>query len=93
VSISRVDTNQPEIVKALRKAGALVLHLHEIGKGTPDILVGYRGRLRLMEIKDGAKSPSKRELTPDEEKFHAIWADYVWVVQSVDDALKLIGAI
>lgn len=39
----RVDRNQAEIVKALREAGASIAHLHTIGHGVPDILVGVQG--------------------------------------------------
>lgn len=42
-SRKRVDRNQPEIVKAVRKAGASVGHTHEIGKGFPDIVIGCDG--------------------------------------------------
>lgn len=39
----RVDRNQPEIVDALRKAGASVGHTHSLGHGFPDIVVGLQG--------------------------------------------------
>jgi len=39
----RVDRNQPEIVDALRKAGASVGHTHAVGQGFPDIVVGVKG--------------------------------------------------
>jgi len=39
----RVDRNQPEIVEALREAGASVGHTHVVGKGFPDIVVGVQG--------------------------------------------------
>ena len=44
-----VDANQPEIVAALRAAGATVQHLHEVGQGCPDILAGFRGRNYLID--------------------------------------------
>ena len=47
----RVDMNQPEIVADLRGIGATVQHLHMVGKGCPDILVGFRGNNWLFEIK------------------------------------------
>lgn len=40
---ARVDENQPEIVEALRKAGASAIHLFRIGQGVPDLLVGVHG--------------------------------------------------
>ncbi len=39
----RVDRNQPEIVDALRQAGASVGHTHTVGQGFPDIVVGTQG--------------------------------------------------
>lgn len=90
---ARVDANQPEIVQALRQVGASVLHIHELGEGAPDIAVGWRGLTYLFEIKDGAKPPSKRRLTDDELTWHLFWRGHVEVVESVDDALRKIGAI
>lgn len=89
----RVDANQPEIVKALRGVGASVLHLHTVGKGCPDILIGFRGQNIAAEIKDGSKPPSKRRLTPDEQEWHEAWRGQVAIIETVDDALRLIGAI
>lgn len=40
---ARVDENQPIIVEALRAAGASVVHLHQIGHGVPDLLLGLPG--------------------------------------------------
>ena len=90
---ARVDENQREIVAALRAAGATVEPLHFVGRGFPDILVGYRGRNYLIEIKDGRKPPSRRRLTPDEQAWHERWRGQVAVAESVEDALKIIGAV
>jgi Holliday junction resolvase len=89
---ARVDANQAEIVQALRDAGRSVLILSSVGKGCPDILVGYPGGCTLMEIKDGAKSASRRKLTPDEEQFRARWRGPYAVVTSVAEALAATGA-
>lgn len=62
----RIDANQPDIVKALRKMGAFVQSLAAVGDGCPDLLVGFRGKTYLIEVKDGDKPPSKRALTPAE---------------------------
>ena len=40
MTASRVDSNQPEIVATLRGMGCSVQHLHAVGKGVPDLLVG-----------------------------------------------------
>ena len=86
---ARVDANQPEIVAALRKAGAKVYVASSFGQGFPDLLVMRGGVLTLLEVKDGSKPPSARKLTPDQVKFHAEWP--VSVVASVDEALAAIG--
>lgn len=91
---AKVDANQDAIVTALRAAGAKVLSLAAVGKGVPDLLVGYRSFLRLMECKDGAKVPSARALTEDQKRFHKEWAGMpVSVVNGPDDALRAIGVI
>jgi|LakMenEpi03Aug12_release.lakeMendotaPanAssembly.Ray.scaffolds.fasta_scaffold494053_2 hypothetical protein len=67
--IARVDANQPEIVKALRKAGFHVTHLHTIGGGVPDLLiVGPSRSGRILALLCEVKS-AKGELTDDEAKF------------------------
>ena len=40
----RVDQNQKDVVKALRDSGAYVFHLHEVGQGCPDLLVGINNQ-------------------------------------------------
>ncbi len=50
---ANVDRNQPEIVAALRAAGATVEYLHAVGGGCPDLLVGYRGANYVLEVKEG----------------------------------------
>lgn len=90
---ARIDDNQPEIVKALRAVGATVQPLSAVGKGCPDLLVGYLHSNYLLEVKDGSKPPSRRALTADEAKWHGAWRGQSSVVNSVDEALKAIGAI
>ena len=90
---ARIDANQPDIIKALRSVGASVQPLHTVGAGCVDLAVGFRGANYLLEVKDGRQPPSKRRLTPDEEKWHAEWRGHVAVVNSVDEALQEIGAV
>ena len=89
---AKVDDNQRQIVEWLRRAGATVQSLAMVGKGCPDIVVGYRGQNYLMEIKDGNKPPSARRLTTDEEHWHDSWAGTVHVVEHPESALLIIGA-
>ena len=88
---AKIDDNQREIVDALRQAGCSVQSLAGVGKGVPDLVVGFRDRNFLLEIKDGSKSPSKRKLTPDEQNFHSMWKGQVVIVENVDEALRAVG--
>jgi len=88
---ARIDANQPEIVAALRGVGAAVQPLHTVGRGCPDILVSHRMVNYLIEIKDGAKPPSARRLTQDQIQWHDDWRAPVHIVETVADALRVIG--
>lgn len=89
----RTDANQAEIVAALRQAGASVAPTHGLGRGFPDLAVGFRGQNFLLEVKDGMKKPSERKLTPDEERWHQGWRGQVVTVESVPEALAAIGIV
>lgn len=80
---ARTDTNQSEIVAAYRQLGASVQHLHTIGQGCPDLLVGISGLNILVEVKS-----AKGKLTGDESAWHASWAGQVEINDSVDKAIK-----
>jgi hypothetical protein len=88
-----VDRNHAEVVKALRQIGCTVQSLAPVGQGCPDILVGFRERNYVLEIKDGKKPPSERKLTPDEIHWHANWNGQKAVVGTVDEALRAVGAM
>ena len=90
---ARVDENQRAVVAALRAAGATVEHLHRVGGGCPDLLVGFRGANFLLEVKDGAKPPSAQKLTPFQEDWHASWRGSAHIVNSPEAALAAIGVI
>lgn len=88
---AKVDENQKEVVAAFRAAGATVLHLHTVGGGCPDLLVGYNGLSKLVEVKDGRKRPSARRLTPLEARFAQEWrGGSVALVECAEDALALV---
>jgi hypothetical protein len=84
---AKTDRNQQEIVKAFRDIGARVQVLSAVGKGCPDILVGFRGVNVLVEIKDGDKPPSARALTSDQVKWHDAWSGQVCVAEDITDAI------
>ena len=83
----RTDTNQTEIVKALRKIGVSVFPTHMVGHGFPDLACGYRGRTVLIEVKDGSLPPSRKKLSPDEKLFHFGWRGEAVIIYSIDEAI------
>ena len=89
---AKVDANHAAIVDALRKIGCFVQSLAQVGKGCPDLLVGHAGRWHAIEVKDGAKVPSARKLTPDEAAWHekAKKCAPVHVVESAEQAIKIV---
>ena len=90
---AKIDANQNEIVKALRKMGATVQSLAAVGDGVPDLLVGYQGKSYLIEVKDGSKVPSARKLTPDQEVWHKKWTGgTLRIANSAQEALDILEA-
>ena len=90
---AKIDSNQVEIISYLRDKGCKVLHLHTL-KNCCDALVGYRGKLFLIEIKDGKKPKSQRQLTDGEKKFFAEWEGYpLFIVESVNDCNDILLSI
>ena len=89
--IKRTDRNHAEIINALRKIPNLsVFSTHEVGKGFPDIVIGYKGVNYLIEIKDGNKPPSARKLTDAELQFHSNWKGQIKIVNNFDEVLNLL---
>ena len=88
---ARTDANHEEVVKALREAGATVQSLASVGKGVPDLLVGFKSQTMLMEVKDSAKPPSKRRLTEDQLRWHGSWrGGPLAIVDSPESALSML---
>jgi hypothetical protein len=87
---ARTDANQAEIVAALRKIGATVQPLHQVGAGCPDLLVGFRGVNWLIEVKDVNKPPSRRQLTADQVYWHGGWKGQVATVETAGAAIAIV---
>ena len=64
---TRRDANEKEIIQALESIGCTVYRLDS----PVDLLVGYRARNILLEVKDGNKVRSERKLTKAQRKFFA----------------------
>ena len=74
------DTNEREIVAALRLVGCKVMRLDQV-----DLLVLHNGRLYLMEVKtpEGRMTKSQEALVKDGWPLH--------IIRTVDDALATLG--
>ena len=83
----KVDSNHGEIVEGLRRVGATVQSIASVGGGCPDIVVGFRRRNYLFEIKPSDKS----HLTEDEADWHRDWLGMVDGIYCLEDALHIIG--
>ena len=83
----RVDENQKQIAHTFIALGATVLNLSTVGRGCPDLLIGYRGKSVLVEI----KRDSKATFTEPQIKFMQEWrGGAVSRIDSVDAAIRLI---
>jgi hypothetical protein len=82
----RKDKNHAEVVELFLHAGLEVLDLSAVGGGVPDVLLGKRDRLVLVEVKI-----AKGKLTPEQEAFHQKWP--VRVVRSLEDAMALVRSL
>ena len=78
----RRDANEPEIVAALRAAGATVEHIEMPG----DLLVGYDGLTFLLEVKAPGKKLSKSQVL-----FATQWHGHYTVVRTAAEALEAVG--
>lgn len=92
--IKRTDANQKQIVEMVRKLpGASITSTHIIGKGFPDLVIGYKGINYLIELKDGSKPKSQKKLTPDEVEFHMKWNGQIAICENFEDILKILKNI
>jgi len=85
------DANERAIIQALEAVGARVWQLDR----PVDLVVGYRNRFTLLEVKDGDKPPSSRKLTPEQQSFLELCLAFnlpAAKVETVDEALAAIGA-
>jgi hypothetical protein len=87
---AKVDANHGDVVKGLRAVGIWAHSTAGLGNGFPDILACWRGVFVLLEVKDGAKSPSQRALTPAEAKFFGDCPGPVFVVNHPTEAINAV---
>lgn len=87
---ARIDENQPDIVAALRKMGAEVTPLHRVGQGVSDLLVSWRQRWFVLEVKNPNKPKGDRELTRDQKEWIGKQRAPVVVVETPIEAVSFL---
>jgi hypothetical protein len=83
----KLDSNHKAVVEVLEAKGCEVQSLASLGGGVADLLVclPWGNDLKLIEVKNGDFSPSRRELTPDQIAWHKRFP--VYVVNSPEEAV------
>lgn len=73
---SRIDSNQTRMVSHLRQCGLVVILLHMVGKGVPDLLtVGYSRKSERVEALLVEVKTEKGKLTSDQVTWHGEWLE------------------
>jgi Holliday junction resolvase len=81
----RRDLNQSAIVRVLRDAGATVVITADVGGGFPDLVVGWRGKTYLVEVKN------LTQLSEKQLEFIERWrGGPVIVLRTVDDVVRFL---
>jgi hypothetical protein len=62
------DTNQSELVEVFNRFGFECIDISQLASAGFDFLVIGRGHIGIVEAKNGALPPSKRQLTQNEQK-------------------------
>jgi Holliday junction resolvase len=83
----RVDSNQKDIVQAFKELGCSVLDLSRVGQGCPDLLIGYKNKCAMVEI----KSSNKAHFTEPQLKFIKNWkGSSITRIDSVEGVIRLV---
>ena len=77
------DANEPEIVEALKLHGASVIQMDKL-----DLIVGYKGKTHVMEIKNPNTS---WELKPSQKKLINSWVGSpIHIVTTKEQAINIV---
>ena len=90
---AKVDANHSSVAYAFERLGCSVRSLAAVGSGMPDMVVGIAGRNLLIEVKDGAKSASRRKLTPEQQAFKDSWRGSILYVTDAKDVPTIVNAM
>ena len=75
----------------LKQLGCSVQDLSKVGQGCPDLMVVMGEHTVCLEIKDGAKVASRRDLTPAQKEWHRNWKGKLHTVESIEKVLDLVA--
>jgi len=90
----KVDANHKEIVDAMKELGASIIDTSRLGKGMPDVIVGFRGQTILMEIKNPKTQYGRKGLNENQRKWAEGWSGGpLSIVDGVDAALRALGVL
>ena len=86
---AKVDLNQPLLVKQMRELGCYVLHTHQL-KNAFDVLVGYGGKVYIVEIKNDAKGKLTEGEFKCKDAFESVGVEYhvIWNIEQFKEILN-----
>lgn len=86
---ARKDANHDQIVAAFRSLGFAVQETH-MHRGLGFDCIASKGKnILFVEIKDGSKPPSARQLEPSERNAQASYPNHWREICSVDEVIKI----
>lgn len=87
----KTDSNQKEIIRQLKSIGASVVDTSAVGKGFPDLVVGYQKQTYLVEVKSSNKAYGK-SLNENQVKFKDAWkGSEIILVRNIEDFISFIN--
>lgn len=81
----KVDANQVALVRYARELGASVQHLHSVGGGVCDLIIGHNGINYLCEVKT-----EKGKLNALQVEFMQGWKGHTCVIRTKEDVKLLL---
>lgn len=91
---AKVDANHKEVVDALKTIGASIIDASRLGKGMPDLIVGFRGQTILIEVKNPKTQYGRKGLNENQRKWAESWrGGPLAIVDGVEAALRMLKSI
>lgn len=82
----KTDNNQKDIISALRQAGVSVFDTSSVGRGFPDLVLGWQGMNYLVEIKTIKGKPTEHQIN-----FFTNWLGQAILIRDVKDIFNFLG--